>query len=53
MDPDLTKNLQDMARFRNLLIHQYWGIDYQRIHQILQTHLVDFRHFVRAVEKII
>lgn len=53
LDPDLTRNLQGMARFRNLLIHHYWEMDYQRIHQILQGHLDDFRKFMKAVAEML
>jgi len=31
LDRNLTGRLVRMARFRNLLIHRYWGIDPQRV----------------------
>lgn len=46
---DLSQNLQRMARFRNKLVHGYWKIDYDRVHDILSTHLGDLRSFVNAI----
>lgn len=39
--------LQEMARFRNRLIHIYWRIDDTRIHSILQNDLGDIRKFLK------
>ena len=41
----LAERLQQMARFRNLLVHMYWRIDYERVYQILQQDLGDLREF--------
>ena len=41
----LAERLQQMARFRNLLVHMYWRIDYQRVYDILQKDLGDWREF--------
>lgn len=48
LSPDLTGRLQQMARFRNLLVHMYWKIDYGQVHEVIRTHLDDLRAF-RAV----
>ena len=32
----LSTRLQQMARFRNLLVHIYWKLDYGRIYDIMQ-----------------
>jgi uncharacterized protein YutE (UPF0331/DUF86 family) len=45
----LSRNLQRMARFRNMLVHVYWEIDYEQVYVILQEYLDDLRAFVRAV----
>ena len=50
---DLSRNLQQMARFRNMLVHVYWKIDYNRLYRILQEHLGDLRAFVRAVGELL
>lgn len=49
--PDLANRLKPMARFRNLLVHQYWQVDNRRIYDIIQTKLdslSDFRQQVLA-----
>lgn len=46
---DLSQNLQQMARFRNMLVHVYWDIDYELVYNILQNDLDDLRAFVRAI----
>ncbi|MBI4264562.1 MAG: DUF86 domain-containing protein [Acidobacteria bacterium] len=45
----LADRLQRMARFRNLLIHMYWKVDYERVYQILRDDLDDLRAFSAAV----
>lgn len=50
---DLSENLQRMARFRNMLVHVYWQVDYDRLYGILQEHLGDLRTFVRAVGELL
>jgi uncharacterized protein YutE (UPF0331/DUF86 family) len=45
---DLSGRLQQMARFRNLLVHVYWKIDYGQVYDVITTRLEDLRVF-RAV----
>ena len=33
---ELTDRLQQMTRFRNLLVHMYWKIDYGRVYDAIQ-----------------
>ena len=47
--PDLSHRLQQMARFRNLLVHVYWKIDYEQVHDIISTRLDDLRAFRTAM----
>ena len=47
--PDLAKRLKRMARFRNLLVHLYWKVDNQRVHQIIQKNLGDLDTFRQQV----
>lgn len=49
LSPDLAKNLVEMAKFRNLLVHMYGDVDNRRIFSILQKNLHDFRRFIRTV----
>lgn len=41
----LSTELQKMARFRNLLVHMYWKIDYHAVYDILQDNLDDLSSF--------
>jgi len=53
LEADLSKNLQQMARFRNMLVHVYWAVDYDRVYDILQEHLDDLRRFVQVIGKLL
>ena len=46
---DLSETLQRMARFRNLLVHMYWKLDYPAVYDLIQHHLVDLRRFSEAI----
>ena len=46
---DLTERLQRMARFRNLLVHVYWKIDYRQVHAAMRENLGDLRAFAAAI----
>jgi uncharacterized protein YutE (UPF0331/DUF86 family) len=48
-DPKHAQRLQDMARFRNLLVHRYWEIDYKKVWVILSTCMDDFSLFAADV----
>ena len=47
-DSLLTK-VNNMAGFRNLIVHDYAQIDNKTVHEILQQHLQDFDAFAQAV----
>lgn len=47
---DLLVTLLDMARFRNLIVHDYARIDDALVYAILQKRLSDFDAFARAVQ---
>lgn len=51
--PELSTRLQQMARFRNLLVHVYWKIDYGQIYDIIATRLDDLRAFRTAMVELI
>jgi len=53
LTPELTRRLQQMARFRNMLVHVYWDVDYERVYTILQDNLDDLRAFVRAIGSLV
>ncbi len=46
---DLLPTLREMARFRNLIVHDYARIDDARVYGILKKRLGDFDAFAEAV----
>lgn len=50
---DLSEPLQRMARFRNLLVHVYWSVDYGRVFDVLEHDLNDLRRFSEAVAALV
>lgn len=53
IDAGLSQRLQLMARFRNLLVHVYWTIDYARVFGVLERDLDDLRDFSRIVAALV
>lgn len=49
LEEDLAERLMAMARFRNLLVHQYVEIDDRRVYAYLREDLADFDAFAAAV----
>ena len=49
----LSKNLQKMARFRNLLVHMYWKIDYGTVYDIIRYNMEDLRSFSSIVAALL
>ena len=47
--PNQVRALTDMARFRNLIVHDYARIDNAIVYAILQHHLDDFTAFAASV----
>jgi uncharacterized protein YutE (UPF0331/DUF86 family) len=50
---ELAGRLQRMARFRNLLVHMYWKIDYGQVYDVIHRNLDDLRGFTAAVIRLI
>jgi len=46
-------DLKEMAKFRNRLVHIYWEIDENQIHDILQNRLEDFKVFLDQLAKFL
>lgn len=44
---DFTKRVKGIAGFRNILIHEYTGIDYKLLYNYLTNQLDDFREFAK------
>ena len=53
IEPDLAARLGRMARFRNLLVHMYWKIDYDRVYDVLQENLGDLTAFARGMAALV
>jgi uncharacterized protein YutE (UPF0331/DUF86 family) len=51
--PDLSARLQQMARFRNLLVHVYWTVDYDRVFDVLEGDLNDLLEFSRTMAALV
>ena len=51
--PDLTERLKNTARFRNLLVHVYWTVDYRQVHAALRKNLGDLRAFSAAIVSLL
>lgn len=50
IDQGVASRLTKMARFRNLLVHRYWEIDYGRMYDIITgDDLVDLEHFMKQI----
>lgn len=50
---ELAAKLEDMARFRNLLVHRYGEIDNRRVLEMLKHNLKDIEEFEKEIEKFI
>jgi uncharacterized protein YutE (UPF0331/DUF86 family) len=53
IDAALSARLRLMARFRNLLVHMYWKVDYEKVYDVLQHSLEDLRVFSRAIAQLL
>lgn len=45
LPPDLGRTMVEMTGFRNVIVHEYAGIDADVVIRILREHLGDFRRF--------
>lgn len=49
VSPELTSKIATMVGFRNLVVHQYFRIDPEKICDIIERDLHDLQHFANAV----
>lgn len=49
INPDLSTIMEKMAKFRNVVVHQYEGVDAEIVIAILTKHLNDFERFRGAI----
>lgn len=50
---DLSERLQKTARFRNLIVHMYWKIDYGIVYEIIHNNLKDLSRFSKIVASLL
>jgi len=50
---DLATKLEDMARFRNLLVHRYGEVDNRRVLEIIKHNLKEIEEFEKEIEEFI
>lgn len=50
---ELATKLEDMARFRNLLVHRYGEVDNRRVLEIIKHNLKDIKEFEKEIQKFI
>lgn len=53
INDSLSRSLQKMAKFRNIVVHQYEQVDAAVVVLIIKKHLRDFESFKKAVLKAI
>lgn len=53
IDHMLSEKLQEMAQFRNLLVHRYAKIDSKRVYEIMSEDIKDIREFEKSILKYI
>ena len=53
IDHVLSTKLQEMAQFRNLLVHRYGQIDIRRVYIIMSDDLKDIQKFAKSILKYI
>ncbi|MCR4443402.1 MAG: DUF86 domain-containing protein [Peptococcaceae bacterium] len=53
LSKELLPDLQKMAQFRNVLVHDYAKIDPEIVHNVLKHNLPDLQEFIRAVERLL
>ncbi len=46
---DLSERMKKTARFRNLLVHLYWKVDYSAVYDIMGGSLGDLRQFAEII----
>jgi uncharacterized protein YutE (UPF0331/DUF86 family) len=49
IEPKLSQRLQEMAKFRNLLVHRYGELDLQRVFAVMEEDLEDIEEYVRGI----
>ncbi|MBZ4662595.1 MAG: hypothetical protein JG776_277 [Caloramator sp.] len=48
LDEEFAKNLKNMAKFRNKLVHMYWELDDEFVFNIIKNNLGDIEEFMKV-----
>jgi uncharacterized protein YutE (UPF0331/DUF86 family) len=49
---ELADELSDLAGFRNVLVHIYWGLNLDEVYGVLMTDLKSIREFMKCVKEL-
>lgn len=49
LDKNLSRKMQEMAKFRNVLVHRYINIENERLFKLMESETHDFREFIRQI----
>lgn len=47
----LSRDLAELAGFRNVLVHLYWKLDLDEVYKVLQNDLPTFKEFGKVIKK--
>lgn len=53
LNPELTRQMEALAGLRNVLVHDYWGIDHAKTYDIIKKELSWIEDYTAAVEKFL
>lgn len=53
IDEELASELSDLAGFRNILVHVYWGLDLEEVYGVLKNDLRVLRAFSDEMRKML
>jgi len=53
LNPDLTRQMEALAGFRNVLAHDYLGIDHAKTYDVIKKELSWIESYTEAVEKFL
>jgi len=49
LDKTLSRKMQEMAKFRKVLVHLYINIENERLFQLMEKETGDFKEFIRQI----
>ncbi len=49
LDKTLSQKMQEMAKFRNVLVHRYIDIETERIFHLMENEINDFKDFIKTI----